>query len=119
MKDYIEFEHLYPKRPDVNNLISRWNKGEVPVMVAHPASVGHGLNLQDGGHIMVWLTTTWSNEQYRQSVKRLYRSGQKETVSVIHIVAEHTVDEDIIDRIDNKEEGQDQLMQALDVADRG
>ena len=119
MKDYIEFEHLYPKRPDVNNLISRWNKGEVPVMVAHPASVGHGLNLQDGGHIMVWLTTTWSNEQYRQSVKRLYRSGQKETVSVIHIVAEHTVDEDIIDRIDTKEEGQDQLMQALDVADRG
>lgn len=119
MKDYIEFEHLYPKRPDVNDLISRWNKGEVPVMVAHPASVGHGLNLQEGGHIMVWLTTTWSNEQYRQSVKRLYRSGQKETVSVIHIVAENTIDEDIINRIDKKEEGQNELMTALDVADRG
>lgn len=119
MKEYIEFEHLYPKRPDVNSLISKWNKGEVPVMVAHPASVGHGLNLQDGGHIMIWLTTTWSNEQYRQSVKRLYRSGQKNTVSVIHIVAEHTVDEDIINRIDTKEEGQDLLMKALDVADRG
>lgn len=119
LKDYIEFEHLYPKRPDVQELISKWNKGDIPVMVAHPASVGHGLNLQDGGHTIVWLTTTWSNEQYRQSVKRLYRSGQKETVSVIHIVAEHTVDEDIINRIDTKEEGQDKLMHALDVADRG
>lgn len=118
MSKFIDFEHLNPKRLDVQQLISKWNNGEVPVMVAHPASVGHGLNLQDGGHTIVWLTTTWSNEQYRQSVKRLYRSGQTETVSVIHLVAEGTVDEDIIERIDMKEEGQDELMKSLDVATR-
>lgn len=108
------FEYLDPKDADkAKDLIKRWNKGEVPVMVAHPASAGHGLNLQDGGHIMVWLTTPWSNEQYRQSIKRLYRSGQTNPVSVIHIVAENTVDEEVLDKLDVKEENQSRLMDAL------
>lgn len=108
------FEYLDPKDADkAKDLIKRWNKGEVPVMVAHPASAGHGLNLQEGGHIMIWLTTPWSNEQYRQSIKRLYRSGQTNPVSVIHIIAENTVDEEVLDKLDAKEENQSRLMDAL------
>lgn len=118
MKDYIDFEFLDSHSPDFRDKISRWNNGDIPVLVAHPASAGHGLNLQDGGHIIVWLTTTWSNEQYRQANKRLHRSGQQNTVNVIHIVAEGTVDEEIISRIDEKEVNQDNLMEALDVAVR-
>lgn len=118
MKQFINFEYLNPRRKDVKDVIARWNRGEIPVMVAHPASTGHGLNLQDGGHIMVWLTTPWSNEQYRQAVKRLYRSGQKETVSVIHIIAADTDDENVIESINSHEVGQDRLMDALDVAER-
>lgn len=120
LRNHIEFEHLNSSmnRQDVQDMIKRWNDGKIPVLVAHPGSVGHGLNLQEGGHTMVWITTTWSNEQYRQAVKRLYRSGQKETVTVIHIVAEGTEDENIIKRLDMKEEGQSELMKALDVAQR-
>ena len=118
MKDYIDFEFLDSHSPNFRDTISRWNNGDIPVLVAHPASAGHGLNLQDGGHTIVWLTTTWSNEQYRQANKRLHRSGQQNTVNVIHIVAEGTVDEEIISRIDAKEVNQDNLMEALDVAIR-
>lgn len=120
LRDFVEFEHLSSKmkQADVRDTIKRWNDGKIPVLVAHPGSIGHGLNLQDGGHTMVWLTTTWSNEQYRQAVKRLYRSGQKETVTVLHIIAEGTEDENVIKRIDLKETGQDELMQALDIAQR-
>lgn len=119
MKKFIDYEFIHKDSPNVQDLISRWNRGEVPVMVGHPASVGHGLNLQEGGHTIVWLTTTWSNEQYRQAVKRIYRSGQTHTVSNIHILAENTVDDDIIARINLKEINQDGLMSALDVAHRG
>lgn len=120
LRDFVEFEHLSSKmkQADVRDTIKRWNAGKIPVLVAHPGSVGHGLNLQDGGHTMVWLTTTWSNEQYRQAVKRLYRSGQKETVTVLHIIAEGTEDENVIKRLDLKESGQDELMRALDIAQR-
>lgn len=115
MKKYFDFEYLDPSKPsEAKTLIKRWNKGEIPVLVAHPASAGHGLNLQDGGHIMVWLTLPWSNEQYRQSIKRLYRSGQTHPVSVIHIIAQDTVDEDVLQKLDLKEDGQSRLMNALE-----
>lgn len=114
MKEFFDFEYLDPNAKNVQDIISRWNQGKIPVLVAHPASAGHGLNLQEGGHIMVWLTLPWSNEQYRQSIKRLYRSGQTDTVSVIRILAAGTVDEDVAKRLDRKEEGQDRLMTNLD-----
>lgn len=117
MRKFFDFEHLDPHRKDVVNLIARWNRGEVPVLVGHPASIGHGLNLQDGGHIMIWLTTTWSNEQYRQTIKRLYRSGQTHTVSVVHIVAEGTIDEEIVSRLNLKEDGQQRMLKALEDSD--
>lgn len=114
MKKYFKFEFLDPSHPQkAKNTIKRWNNGEIPVLVAHPASAGHGLNLQDGGHIMVWLTLPWSNEQYRQSIKRLYRSGQKHTVSVIRILAQDTIDEEVMQKLDAKENSQQRLLLAL------
>lgn len=118
MREYFDFEHLDPDNKNMTDLISRWNKGQVPVMATHPISTSRGLNLQDGGHTIIWLTTTWSNEVYRQANKRLHRSGQTSTVNIIHIVAKGTIDEEIISRIDRKEEGQSQLMKALDVGVR-
>ena len=74
-------------RLDKERNIRRWNEGKIPVGLIHPASAGHGLNLQSGGNILVWFGLTWSLELYRQTVARLWRQGQKETVSVIHILA--------------------------------
>ena len=111
----MDFEYLYPSKPsEAKTITKQWKIGEIPFLVAHPASAGHGLNLQDGGHIMVWLTLPWSNEQYRQSIKRLYRSGQTHPVSVIHIIAQDTVDEDVLQKLDLKEDGQSRLMNALE-----
>ena len=59
MADYFDFTHLDAHASDFQETISKWNKGEIPVLVAHPASAGHGLNLQDGRHNIIWLTTTW------------------------------------------------------------
>ena len=95
-------------------MISQWNNGEIPILFAHPASAGHGLNLQDGGHTIIWLSPTWSNEQYRQANKRLHRSGQKHPVQVIHLIAEGTADEEVIARLDTKEDGQRRLIDALE-----
>lgn len=114
MRQYFDFEYLDTKdKVKAKDLIRRWNLGQVPVLVAHPQAAGHGLNLQDGGHIMIWLTMPWSNEQYRQAVKRLYRSGQKYPVSVIHIIARQTIDEQVLDSLTNKESGQIRLLDAL------
>ena len=109
----IDFEELDPKNPNVTDTIARWNNGEIPVLFAHPQSTGHGLNLQDGGHTVVWLTMTWLNEVYRQANKRLHRSGQKNPVQIIHLIAEGTIDEEVVSRIDKKEEGQQALLNAL------
>lgn len=111
---FFEFELLDTKDPNISDVISRWNKGKIPVLFAHPASAGHGLNLQDGGHTIIWLTPTWSNEQYRQANKRLHRSGQKYPVQIIHLITEGTVDADVIQRLTIKEEGQQHTMSALE-----
>lgn len=116
--DYIDYELLHPNSKNLQDIISRWNSGNIPVLALHPVSAAHGLNLQDGGHTIVWLTPTWSNEAYRQANKRLHRSGQKYPVSVIHIVAKGTADEDILQSINYNEAGQSELMKALDVAVR-
>lgn len=115
---YIDYTLLDKDSPNFRDTIKKWNDGEIPVLAAYPGSAGHGLNLQDGGHTIVWLTPTWSNEVYRQANKRLHRSGQKHPVSVIHIIASGTKDEDVMAALDTKETGQDALMGALDVARR-
>lgn len=111
---YLDFVKLDPKANNIQEVISEWNKGNIPVLFVHPASAAHGLNLQDGGHTIVWLTPTWSNEQYRQANKRLHRSGQQNSVQIIHLIAEGTADEDVIMRIQEKETIQQNLLTALE-----
>lgn len=93
--------------------ITDWNAGKIEVALAHPASVGHGLNLQAGGHIIIWFGLTWSLELYQQANGRLHRQGQNETVIVHHIVTFGTLDEQVITALGRKEIGQAALINAV------
>lgn len=94
--------------------VERWNKGNIPLLVAHPASAGHGLNLQFGGSLMVWYGLTWSAEEYLQGVGRLVRPGQPApAVAVHHLIGEDTVDEDMLDVAQGKIDRQAALLQFL------
>lgn len=93
--------------------IEDWNTGEVPMMLAHPASAGHGLNLQNGGSTIVWFGLPWSLELYQQANARLHRQGQKDSVVVHHLVAQGTVDEDVLQALRNKDVGQEALLEAV------
>ena len=98
---------------DTSDSIERWNKGEVPVMLCHPASSGHGLNLQAGGSTLIWFGLTWSLELYQQTNARLWRQGQKETVVIHHIICGGTIDEDVMDALKRKEKTQSALIDAV------
>lgn len=93
--------------------IDKWNKGEIPILLVHPASAGHGLNLQYGGSIIVWFGLTWSLELYQQANARLHRQGQKEVVVINHIVSKDTVDEDVMRALSSKEINQNMLLEAV------
>lgn len=93
--------------------IDAWNRGEIPVALAHPASIGHGLNLQDGGHIIIWFGLTWSLELYQQANERLNRPGQKNVCRVYHIVLKGTHDERVLKALQNKDKGQAAAIEAL------
>ena len=90
-----------------------WNAGEVDVLLAHPASCAYGLNLQNGGHHIVWFGLTWSLEQYEQANKRLHRQGQRHPVIVHHLVVQGGMDEDVIESLRTKGDTQEALMDAL------
>ena len=93
--------------------IADWNAGKIPVLLAHPASVGYGLNLQDGGHVIVWYGLTWSLELYQQANARLYRQGQQKPVIIHHLIAEGTVDEQVMRALKHKDTTQASLLSAL------
>lgn len=93
--------------------ISDWNAGRVQVLLAHPASVGYGLNLQEGGHVIVWYGLTWSLELYQQANARLYRQGQEKSVIIHHLIAEGTADEEVMAALQNKDTSQAALLAAL------
>ena len=94
--------------------IREWNKGNISVGLLHPASAGHGLNLQKGGHHLVWFGLTWSLELYQQTNARLWRQGQQsETVVIQHIVTEGTIDEEILKALENKDAQQSRLIEAV------
>lgn len=93
--------------------IVAWNAGNTPLLVVHPASAGHGLNLQDGGNQIVWFGLNWSLELYQQANARLHRQGQKRSVIVHHLVTTGTMDEDVMVAIESKATGQDALMEAV------
>ena len=93
--------------------IKDWNAGNIPVALIHPASAGHGLNIQQGGHILIWFGVTWSLELYQQTNARLWRQGQKSVVTIHHILMKDTVDEDVMKALDRKEIRQDDLIGAV------
>ena len=93
--------------------ISLWNEGRLPVALLHPASAGHGLNIQSGGHILIWFGLTWSLELYQQTNARLWRQGQRETVTIHHIITKDTVDEDVLAALAHKDVAQERLIAAV------
>ena len=101
-------------RLDTDGSIRKWNAGEIPVALIHPASAGHGLNLQGGGNTLVWFGLTWSLELYQQTVARLWRQGQEsETVVVQHIITKGTIDERIMKALSEKDTTQAALIDAV------
>lgn len=123
-----EFRHeldrlrkLFPEAPVIGGGVKcneervnrDWNAGRLPVLIIHPASAGHGLNLQDGGHTMVWTSGTWSLEAFQQTIKRLHRSGQRNSVIVHTITADKTIDGRVADALVGKGMVQSGLMEAL------
>ena len=115
-----ELQRLMEKFPQARQLstaedVKAWNAGQVPLMLAHPDSAGHGLNLQAGGHILVWYTLTWSLEKYQQACARLHRQGQTRPVAVYHLVAEDTMDEQVMRILAKKEQRQEALIDAVRV----
>lgn len=93
--------------------INEWNDGCIPVAVIHPASAGHGLNLQAGGSTLIWFGLTWSLELYQQTNARLWRQGQRDTVVIHHIITKDTIDEDVMRVLRMKAKTQDDLIQAV------
>ena len=93
--------------------IEAWNRGEIALGLIHPASAGHGLNLQSGGHLLVWFSLTWSLELYQQTNARLYRQGQTEPVTITHLVTEGTLDETVLKALDAKDATQAALIDAV------
>jgi SNF2 family DNA or RNA helicase len=95
------------------NTVAAWNRGEIPLLVAHPASAGHGLNLQQGGSTVVWYGPTWNLEHYQQFNARLARQGQERPVIVHHLIAQGTIEERVLDVMQGKATVQEALLQAV------
>ncbi|MFS1514579.1 DEAD/DEAH box helicase [Chengkuizengella sp. SCS-71B] len=110
IQDRFKFTRTLGKGSDD---IEDWNNGNIQMLAVHPASAGHGLNLQDGGNLIVWFGLNWSLELYQQANARLHRQGQKRSVVVHHLVTEGTMDEDVMNALDGKATGQDALMEAV------
>jgi len=98
---------------DTSDEIRKWNAGEIPVAVIHPASAGHGLNLQTGGSTLIWFGLTWDLELYQQTNARLWRQGQKNTVVIHHIINKGTMDERAMKSLELKDVGQASLIDAV------
>ena len=114
--DLAELKKMYPNAEVIGKdptVIDRWNAGEIPILFAHPASAGHGLNLQKGGNIIVWFGLTWSLELYQQFNARLHRQGQEKPVRIFHIVADNTADQSVLKAIQSKKCSQDMLLEVV------
>jgi SNF2 family DNA or RNA helicase len=115
---YIHDRDRISKRFKVTELktskdIEEWNRGELEIAIAHPASAGHGLNLQAGGSTIIWFGLTWSLELYQQANARLWRQGQKETVVIHHLITRGTIDEQVMQALERKQTGQMALIEAV------
>ena len=101
------------RKLDTPEDIRDWNAGKIPVAIAHPASIGHGLNLQYGGHILIWFGLPWSLELYQQANERLNRPGQTEVCRIYHLILKGTHDERVLRALAHKEKGQTAAIEAL------
>jgi SNF2 family DNA or RNA helicase len=114
--DLTRLKKRFPKAVVLDkeqSTIDRWNRGEIPMLLAHPASAGHGLNLQAGGALCVWYSLNWSLELYLQFNARLYRQGQGRPVRILHIIATGTIDERVLSVLSDKDATQKDLLFAL------
>jgi len=112
-------ERFAAEKLDSADSIRRWNEGKIQLGVIHPASAGHGLNLQSGGSALVWFGLTWSLELYQQTNARLWRQGQKDTVVIHHITARDTIDEQVMKALKGKNNTQAALIDAVKVVLKG
>ncbi|MGX0001480.1 SNF2-related protein [Staphylococcus cohnii] len=112
-KERLLERYSFAETLDSENYMERWNNGEIQMLITHPASAGHGLNLQYGGSIMVWFGLTWNLEYYEQANARLYRQGQKKTTVIHHLLTENSIDQKVYDSLKNKKLGQNELMNAV------
>lgn len=119
---YYSFRHdadrIVKRFPQARRLltpddVNAWNSGSVELMIAHPASAGHGLNLQAGGHIIIWFGLSWSLELYQQANARLHRQGQSHPVTIYHVITKDTVDESVLKVLTGKAVRQDALIDAV------
>lgn len=113
-----DYERIHARFPHARKLktsadITAWNNGEIPLALIHPASAGHGLNLQQGGHLLVWFSLTWSLELYQQTNARLHRQGQCEPVTITHLATTGTLDEAVLAALDTKDMTQAALIDAV------
>jgi SNF2 family DNA or RNA helicase len=114
IKERLQKLHIPFSQLDSSESITRWNRRELPVALIHPASAGHGLNLQSGGNTIIWFGLTWSLELYQQTNARLWRQGQTaETVILHHIIAKGTIDERVIKALSDKNRTQTALIEAV------
>ena len=111
--DRIRARFPQAQQIDGSDSIAAWNAGEIPMLLCHPASAGHGLNLQHGGHIIVWFGLPWSLELYQQANDRLHRMGQEHPVIVHHIICKDTMDERVLAALQQKDMTQKALLDAL------
>lgn len=114
--DRERLRERFPQARDIKTSedIHDWNDGKIQIALIHPASAGHGLNLQKGGNVLIWFGLTWSLELYQQTCARLWRQGQKaETVAIYHIIAKGTIDEKIMDALSSKDATQTALINAV------
>ena len=113
--DMMKLKNYFPYARELKSAddIRAWNAGKIKLLLVHPASAGHGLNLQYGGNIVVWYGLTWSLELYQQANKRLHRSGQTKTVIIHHLVAEGTIDEQVMKALEDKSAGQSRMLEAV------
>ena len=112
----------YPAAVDVKekSAVKEWNAWNIPILLAHPASAGHGLNLQFGGHIVIWFGLPLSLELYQQANKRVHRMGQTETVLIHHLLMKDTADTWVLDQVlASKTKRQDALLEALKARIKG
>ena len=113
IREYLTEQGYKPRDLKSDQDIADWNAGQIQVGLISPASAGHGLNIQRGGHILIWFSLVWSLEMYQQTNARLWRQGQKEVVTIHHIVTRDTVDEEVLDALKHKDTTQQNLIAAV------